>query len=83
MKRLYTPVAVTVQVTCNFIDELAGKVGIVKPVPCSAAIVRVAGQTAPPTKSPAAQVTAVQFKPVAAGSMTTVLLADDGPALLT
>ena len=69
----------TPQVKVKVIVELAGKVGITKPAACNVATSDTAGQMAPPA---APQVTDVQLIPDAAGSLTMVPSAADGPPLV-
>ena len=73
--------AVTRQTGVKTSAELAGKIARFNPEPCSVATVGDAGQTAP---SLAQQLTAVQFKPGPAASLSTLLSsdADAGPLLL-
>ena len=80
---VYCPVAVTPQTTENMTVLLAGRTGKITPEPCSEATVTLpaVGQDAPP-ETPV-QVTCVQFKPVATGSLRTEPAAFAGPALAT
>ena len=71
----------TPQVTKKVAVAPDGKLGpICKPALCSAVMVGLVGQI---LAALAVQVTAVQFKPGAAGSVSTVPAASDGPWLPT
>ena len=83
---VYCPVAVAPQVTSKFSDELAGRLVSVMPAPgglCRLATVTLAaiGHTAEP--EPTVQLTAVQLRPVTAGSLSTEPDASAGPRLAT
>ena len=80
-KHRYRPVAVTPQVTTKVAVELAGKLGAMgMPVVKLPAVMDVTGHM---LSAVDAQVTAVQFSPVATGSVSTVPAAEDGPKLAT
>ena len=68
--------------TWNVKLELAGKLFSKIPVPCSNPKVTLAGTGQVAAPLAAVQATAVQIKPATGGSLTTVLVAAEGPPLL-
>ena len=80
-RQAYSPVAVTPQVSVNTRLELAGNDGMARPAWNAARLIGAAGHTAAPLVT--AQVTAVQARPGATGSVTMAPAASDGPVLLT
>ncbi len=75
------PVAPTPHTTTSDSDEFAGSVASAMPAPCSAPIVGLPGQIAPPVA--AVQLTDVHTSPAVGGSVKTDPSAAFGPRLVT